>query len=109
MNWFTNIIGATSGSEPSALPDNAIIFDVRSPGEFAGGHLDGALNLPLDDIERQIGAVVADRHAPIVLCCASGMRSGAAQSLLVRLGYTQVSNGGGAGALALRLGKPIVR
>ncbi|PXW92349.1 rhodanese-like domain-containing protein [Sphaerotilus hippei] len=87
-----------------SAPLHALVIDVRSPGEFAGGHLDGAFNLPLDRLEREITAAVADRDTPVVLCCASGMRSGLALGVLQRLGYRNVHNGGGVGDLALKSG-----
>jgi phage shock protein E len=53
--------------------------------------------------------VAPDKHASIMLCCASGARSGMACGFLQQQGYTQVVNGGGAGAVALQLNRPIDR
>lgn len=88
---------------------NPFVLDVRSRGEYAGGHIDGSINLPLDELAQQIGRVAPDLHAPLLLCCQSGMRSGMACQLLAQLGYTQVRNGGGVGLLAMQLGRPIRR
>jgi phage shock protein E len=90
-------------------PLHALVIDVRSTGEFAGGHLEGSFNLPLDRLEGEIARAVPDKATPIVLCCASGMRSAMAMQALQRLGYTQVSNGGGVGALAMTSGRAVRR
>mgnify|MGYP001232404766 CR=1 FL=1 len=84
-----------------------VIVDVRSPGEFASGHVAGSINLPLGDLPRQAGNMLAQRDAPLILCCVSGGRSALAMQWLQAQGYTQVSNGGSVGAVALRLGLPV--
>ena len=61
------------------LRNGALIIDVRSPGEFSTGHLPGAINLPLDDIETALPVKVKDKSRPLLLHCASGVRSGMAQ------------------------------
>ncbi|MEY4754226.1 MAG: hypothetical protein RJA44_1901 [Pseudomonadota bacterium] len=88
---------------------NPLVLDVRSRGEYAGGHIDGSINLPLDELAQRIGSIAPDPHAPLLLCCQSGMRSGMACQLLAQQGYTQVRNGGGVGLLAMQLGLPIRR
>ena len=85
------------------------VIDVRSPGEFAGGHLPGSINLPLDRLEAVIASVAPDPDTPLVLCCASGARSAAGAALLARLGYRQVRNGGGVATLALGSGLTLQR
>ena len=86
-----------------------LLIDVRSPGEFAAGHVRGAINLPLDRFAQDIARVAPDKQAAIMLCCASGARSGMACGFLQQQGYTQVVNGGGAGAVAMQLNRPIDR
>lgn len=85
------------------------LLDVRSRGEFASGHIDGSTNLPLDELVTRIGEVAPDKSAPLLLCCASGVRSRMAAALLVRMGYGQVRDGGGVGGLAMSLGRAIRR
>ncbi len=63
-------------------PTDFMLIDVRSPGEYAGGHLEGSINVPLDEFTRRITELVPDKATPIVLCCASGARSGAAAGWL---------------------------
>lgn len=89
--------------------DEPLMIDVRSEGEYAAGHMQGSICLPLSDIAARIAQVAPDKQQPIVLCCASGARSEMALRLLQGLGYSQVVNGGGAGQLALRLGRQIQR
>ncbi|WP_231512478.1 rhodanese-like domain-containing protein [Paucibacter sp. KBW04] len=88
---------------------NTLVIDVRSPGEYASGHVDGALNVPLDRIEADLPALAPDKGQAILLCCASGMRSGMALRALQAMGYQAAVNGGAAGALALQLQRPIRR
>lgn len=90
-------------------PSEPLLIDVRSPGEYAGGFLDGAVNLPLDQLQAGIARVAPDLDQPIVLYCASGGRSGMGCMLLQQLGYRRVSNGGGIGQLAMSSQRPVRR
>ena len=81
------------------------VLDVRSPGEFARGHLKGALNVDIHarDFEQRIeqlaarGTLAPDR--PVYLYCRSGSRSGRAARLMRSMGYGEAWNVGGFGAL----------
>jgi phage shock protein E len=106
MGFFSQLFGA-GGATP--LPDNALVIDVRSAAEFASGHIQGAINIPLDRFSGSIAAAAPDKHQPVVLCCLSGGRSGSALSVMKQLGYTQVHNGGGVGSLAMKMGTQLVR
>lgn len=75
------------------LKNGAIIVDVRSKGEYAGGHIKGSVNIPVDSIGNNTSRFT-DKNKPIITCCASGMRSGVAKNILKSKGYTQVFNGG---------------
>lgn len=86
-----------------------LIIDVRSPGEFATGHVRGSVNVPLDRLADDIAKAVPDKSAPVILCCASGGRSGMACSFMQQMGYQKVSNGGSAGAVSMQCGLPIDR
>ena len=59
----------------------ATIIDVRTTGEFAGGHIKGSLNIPLDSVNSNIEKI-KNMKQPIITCCASGMRSGSAKNML---------------------------
>jgi phage shock protein E len=108
MNWFSKMRGA---AEPDSvpLPGNALVIDVRSPGEYASGHLQGAVNLPLDRFAQEIGRVAPDKSVPVMMYCLSGARSGGACRLMQQLGYRQVINGGSVSVAALKLNRPIER
>lgn len=69
------------------------IIDVRSAAEFAQGHVPGAENIPLDRISSAAKTLKTEKR-PIVLCCASGNRSGQATRLLRDQGLSDVHNGG---------------
>lgn len=88
-----------AAAAPAAAPAAAVAaplwIDVRTPGEYAQGHLEGAINVPLDVIARQIARHAPDKSAPIALYCRSGRRSAMAQDILLELGYTNVTNKGG--------------
>ncbi|MBX7108479.1 MAG: rhodanese-like domain-containing protein [Chitinophagales bacterium] len=72
----------------------AIILDVRSKQEYATGHIKGSINIPVDQLSSSSGKL-KDKNRPIITCCASGMRSSSAKSILHAKGYSQVFNGGG--------------
>jgi len=76
------------------VKQGAIILDVRSKGEYAGGHIKGSINIPVDQLGSNLGKL-KDKNKTIITCCASGMRSASAKSILSSGGYTQVHNGGG--------------
>src|SRR6516164_8400866 len=74
------------------LRKGAIVVDVRTPGEFAGGHLPKAINIPLDEITVALPKRFPDRGKAILLHCQSGMRSGVARNQLRALGYANAFN-----------------
>lgn len=67
------------------------IIDVRTPGEFASGHAPGSRNIPLDQLEAHVGEL--DQAQPVILCCATGARSGLATRFLRSLGYDATNAG----------------
>lgn len=69
------------------------IIDVRSPEEFAGGHVAGSINIPLQEIPNKV-MDISVMPKPIVLCCLSGGRSGQAATYLQKQGV-DCTNGGG--------------
>ncbi|MBN8698762.1 MAG: rhodanese-like domain-containing protein [Chitinophagales bacterium] len=76
------------------LQRGAVIVDVRSRGEYAGGHIKGSLNIPLDQLQGNLSKL-KDKNKPVITCCASGMRSASARAILKSNGYSEVYNGGG--------------
>ena len=107
MNFFKWVIQSMAGTRSQELPTGALLIDVRSLGDFSSGHIDGAISLPLASIAQTISTVVPDKAAAVIVYCRSGARSSAAKRALARLGYENVSNGGGVRKLALMLHKEI--
>ena len=70
----------------TALGAGALILDVRSAGEFASGHVNGARNIPVGDLSGRLEDVGSKKRAVLVYC-ASGSRSGAARRVLEGAGY----------------------
>ncbi len=69
-----------------------MLIDVRTPQEYQGGNIKGAVNLPLDNITRDISQTASDKSQKLLLYCRSGARSGMAVRLLKKQGYTNVFN-----------------
>lgn len=74
------------------IENGALIIDVRTPEEFFDGHVEGCLNIPLDEISKAVSWLQKD--VPTVLVCASGNRSGQAVKILKANGFEKVYNGG---------------
>jgi phage shock protein E len=87
------LAGSPAVNYAELVKSGAQIIDVRSAGEFSGGHIKGALNIPLNNLQSNLGKI--KKNKPVITCCASGMRSSSARSILLSSGYTEVYNGGG--------------
>jgi len=97
----------TLGATRLINDNNPIIIDVRSPAEFASGHLPNARNIPLPDLEKRVGELPAKR--PVLLCCANGSRSARAARLLQQAGREQVFNLVGGLQAWQQAGLPVAR
>ena len=73
--------------------NNKIIIDVRTPMEFMCGNVAGSINIPLHELQKRIDEI-KEMKSPIILCCASGARSGNAAQYLKSCGI-ECENGGG--------------
>jgi rhodanese-related sulfurtransferase len=100
MSLLKKLFGGTSVDFKTLVKEGAMIIDVRSPAEFNGGHVKGAVNIPLQAIQSSFNKI--PKNKVIITCCASGMRSGSAKSLLKAAGYN-VHNGGGWMSLKTKL------
>ena len=89
-----NLFGMETTDFAALVKEGAIIVDVRSKGEYAGGHVKNSINIPVDQLSANLSRL-KDKNKPIITCCASGMRSSSALTILKNAGYTQVYNGGG--------------
>jgi phage shock protein E len=74
------------------MQEGAKIIDVRSKGEYAGGHIKGSVNIPLDTLSKHLGKF--KKTDTLITCCASGMRSASAKGILKSNGFENVHNGG---------------
>lgn len=83
------------------VKNGAQIIDVRSPGEYTAGHIKGSKNIPLNQINSQLSKI--NKNKPVITCCASGMRSGSAKTILKNNGFNEVYNGGGWNSLQSKL------
>jgi len=95
MGFFDRILNNNSVSDEKLkeiINNGAYLVDVRSPGEFAGGSAEGAVNIPLDQIANRANELKGKE--PIVVFCRSGNRSGQAKSILEQKGFKDVINGG---------------
>jgi phage shock protein E len=91
FGMFKSMLGGSNEALTDALRNGATIIDVRSPGEYAGGHVAGSKNIPLQQIPDALGKFPTSK--PIVFCCASGGRSGQATDFANAKGYTAVNGG----------------
>lgn len=80
---------------------DATIVDVRTKAEFQGGHIRGSVNIPLNNLSNHYSKL--NKTKPIITCCASGVRSAQAKSILKANGFTEVHNGGGWSSLESKL------
>jgi rhodanese-related sulfurtransferase len=96
------IQGATTGGLTSAQAvqlinrERAIVVDVSETEEFAAGHVGGAKNVPVGQLEQRLPEVVKNKTVPLILVCASGARANRALAVAKKLGYdkAQVLAGG---------------
>lgn len=88
---YTRFVGKASPLDAHKLvADGARLLDVRTAGEFASGHLDGAVHIPVAQLRRRAGELRPD--VPTVVYCAGGYRSSIGASVLRAAGFTDVSD-----------------
>lgn len=90
-----------------AAKKNAFLLDVRTPAEFRQGRLQGAVLIPINEVERRIGEI--PRNRPVVVYCAVGSRSGLVAGFLAQKGYREVYNMADGIVGWYRNGLPIIR
>ncbi|MDH6591034.1 rhodanese-related sulfurtransferase [Variovorax sp. TBS-050B] len=69
--------------------ERAVLVDVREPEEFATGHMIGARNVPLNQLEEKLTGTVKNKNVPLLLVCATGARAQRAVAMAKKLGYEQ--------------------
>lgn len=72
--------------------EDALVVDVREADEFAGGHLPEARNIPVGKLAERVGELAGFKDKPIIVCCASGMRSAKAIGELKKHGFDNLHN-----------------
>jgi rhodanese-related sulfurtransferase len=85
--------------DPSGVPADAVMLDVREPDEWQAGHIEGALHIPLAELPARAGELPA--AGDLVVVCRSGARSARAVAWLSQNGYDAINLDGGMGAWAL--------
>jgi rhodanese-related sulfurtransferase len=101
MGIFNSLFGNKSAKIKDYMERGAIIVDVRSKGEYDSGAIPGSKNIPLQQIAIK-ASELKKLNKPIIACCASGMRSGSAASILKTKGI-EAMNGGGWMSLSKKL------
>ena len=91
------------------MENNAVLLDVRTPEEHKTGYLEGAVLLPLAELESKISSKVADKNTPVYIYCRSGRRAGTAVEKLKTMGYTDLHNLGAMKDARERLGLPLAK
>lgn len=79
--------------------EKAVVVDVCEPAEFAAGHVAGAKNIPLGQLEGKLASTVKNKTLPLILVCLTGARSSRAVAIAKKLGFDNVQSlSGGMGA-----------
>lgn len=72
--------------------EKAVVIDVCEADEFAGGHVAGAKSIPLADLESKLAGAVKNKATPVIMVCASGMRSKRAVATATKLGFERAQS-----------------
>jgi len=91
MNFLELIFGKKANLK-ELISNGAVILDVRTKGEYQSGHLRNSINIPIDNLPKNIKKL--NKNRPIITCCASGARSASARRILKSNGFEEVFNGG---------------
>ncbi len=94
IDTLKNLFGLEKTDYAKLYKDGAVILDVRSKREYESGHIKGSINISLDSLQGNLNKL-KNKNNTIITCCASGMRSASAKSILKANGFTDVYNGGG--------------
>ena len=86
---------SASGAVQLINREKAVVVDVSDAEEFAAGHVGGARNIPLGQLEERLPMAVKNKALPLILVCASGSRARSAEAVAKKLGYQQAQALGG--------------
>jgi rhodanese-related sulfurtransferase len=102
IQFIKNILGMGPSTDwQELIGKGAQIVDVRTTAEYSGGHIKGSKNIPLQILPAKLNGLRKDK--PVITCCASGMRSASAKSILISAGFQEVHNGGSWSGLQNRI------
>ncbi len=93
MGLFSFLSGNKSDKIKDFQSRGAVIIDVRTKGEYSQGAIPGSKNIPLQVITEKLNEI-KKLNKPVITCCASGMRSGSAASILKAQGIEAINGGG---------------
>lgn len=105
-------LGATAcapASEPITLTAESVVIDVRTPEEYADGHLEGAVNIDVSAPDFDTAIDTLNRDGDYIVYCRSGNRSAQAVSRMTALGFTSITDAGGVDAASATTGLPLVQ
>jgi len=102
------VAACSSSPQPVGLSEGTIIIDVRTPGEFATGYLEGAINIDVQSPDFMAQVSQLDPSADYFIYCRSGNRSGQAISQMSNMGFTSMINGGSVAQANAYSGIPVV-
>jgi phage shock protein E len=95
-------VAACGGPRAEVTGEDVVYLDVRTPEEYAEGHVQGAILIPVDEIEQRVAELEPYRDRPMVVYCRTGRRSGIALQVLKARGFDRAENGGAFSGLAGR-------
>lgn len=100
QNWLSRLMGALLPAPPEIAPGEDVVFlDVRTPAEFAGMHVAGAVLIPHHEVAGRWKELRDRRKKRILVYCRTGSRSRVATQILKSRGFDRVENAGGLGGL----------
>jgi phage shock protein E len=91
--WTVELLSPAGYDEKFGDAESHLLIDVRTPEEFASGHIEGAINIPVETLSQRLNEVPKD--SALVVYCRTGNRSATAAQILVTAGYGPVYDLGG--------------
>ncbi|MRN16308.1 rhodanese-like domain-containing protein [Riemerella anatipestifer] len=92
LNFIKKRFGGNTVDFQDLAAKGAQIIDVRTKAEYNSGHIFNSINIPLQELNQNLNRL--DKSRPVITCCASGMRSASAKSILSNNGFTAYNGGG---------------
>jgi len=108
MGLVVATTAAVAGCSSAGLPQGTVVLDVRTPAEYAAGHLEGATNIDVQASTFSSKVSKLDKNVPYFVYCHSGNRAGQAITAMKAMGFTNLTNGMGIDAASQTSGLKIV-